>query len=72
MCTMILCRIFCPPVCYQKIQITKIYKTITLPVALYGRESWSFTLTEERRPSFSENRMLRRIFGSKRDEVTGE
>jgi hypothetical protein len=50
----------------------KIYKTIILPVALYGCETWSLTLREEHRLRVSENRVLRRIFGSKRDKVTGE
>jgi hypothetical protein len=50
----------------------KIYRTIILPVVLYGRETWSLTLTEEHRPNVFENRVLRRIFGPKRDEVTGE
>jgi hypothetical protein len=43
-----------------------------LPVVLYGCESWSLTLREECRLSVSENKVLRRIFGPKRDEVTGE
>ena len=50
----------------------KIYRTIILPVVLYGCETWSFTLREERRLKMFENRVLRRIFGPKRDEVTGE
>jgi hypothetical protein len=50
----------------------KIYKTIILPVVLYGCETWSLTLWEERRLRVFENRVLRRIFGPKRDEVTGE
>jgi hypothetical protein len=50
----------------------KIYRTIILPVALYGCETWSFTLREERRLRVFDNRMLRRIFRPKRDEVTGE
>jgi hypothetical protein len=49
----------------------KIYKTIFLPV-LYGCETWSLTLREEHRLRVFENRVLRRIFGPKRDEVTGE
>ena len=48
----------------------KIYKTIILPVVLYGCKTWSFTLREECR-AFA-NRMLRRIIGSKGDEITGE
>jgi hypothetical protein len=39
---------------------------------LYGCETWSLTLREENRPRVFENRVLRRIFGPKRDEVTGE
>ena len=50
----------------------KIYRTIVLPVVLYGCETWSLTLWEERSLRMSENRVLRRIFGPKRDEVTGE
>jgi hypothetical protein len=40
-------------------------------VVLYGCETWSLTLREEHRPRVFENRVLRRIFGPKRDEVTG-
>jgi hypothetical protein len=50
----------------------KIYRTIILPVVLYGCETWSVTLREEHRLRVLENRVLRRIFGPKRDEVTGE
>jgi len=50
----------------------KIYKTVILPVVVYGCETWSLTLREEHRLRVFENRVLRRIFGSKRDEVTGE
>jgi hypothetical protein len=50
----------------------KIYKTIILPVVLYGCETWSLTLREEHRLRVFENRVLRRISGPKRDEVTGE
>ena len=49
----------------------KMYRTIILPVVLCGCETWSLTLTEERSLRVSENRVLRRIFGPKRDEVTG-
>jgi hypothetical protein len=49
----------------------KIYKTIILPVVLYGCETLSLTLREEHRLSVFENTVLRRIFGPKRDEVTG-
>jgi hypothetical protein len=50
----------------------KIYRTIILPVVLYGCEAWSLTLGEERRLKVFENRVLRRVLGPKRDEVTGE
>jgi len=50
----------------------KIYRTIILLVVLYGCETCSLTLREERRLRAIENRVLRRIFGPKRDEVTGE
>jgi hypothetical protein len=50
----------------------KIYKTIILPVVFYGCETWSPTLKEEHRLRVFENRVLSRIFGPKRDEVTGE
>jgi hypothetical protein len=49
----------------------KIYKTIILPVVLYGCETLSPTLREEHRLRVVENRVLRRIFGPNRDEVTG-
>jgi len=50
----------------------KMCRTIILPVVLYGCETWSLTLREERMLRVFENRVLRRVFGSKRDEVTGE
>jgi len=50
----------------------KIYRNIILPVVLYGCETWSLTLREERKLSVFENMVLRRIFGPRRDEVTGE
>jgi hypothetical protein len=50
----------------------KIYGTIMLPVVLYGYENWSLTLREKHRLRLFENRVLRRIFGPKRNEVTGE
>jgi hypothetical protein len=49
----------------------KIYKTVILPVVLYGCETWSLTLREEHILRVFENRVLRRIFGLMRDEVTG-
>jgi len=51
---------------------SQIYRTIILPVVLYGYETWSFTLREERKLRVFENMVLRRIFGPRRDEVTGE
>ena len=51
---------------------TKIYRTIILPVILYGCEAWSLTAREERKLRVFENMVLRRIFGPRRDEVTGE
>jgi len=50
----------------------RIYRTIILPVVLYGCETWSLTLRNERRLSVFESRVLRRIFGPNRDEITGE
>ena len=50
----------------------KIYRTIILPVVLYWCGTWSLTLKEEHRPNEFENKVLRRIFGPKRDGVTGE
>jgi len=55
----------------KKLKI-KIYRTIILPVVLYECETWSMTLREERRQRVFENRVLRRVFGPKMDEVTGE
>jgi hypothetical protein len=68
-------RIFCLSVCNLHLQSTdlkiKRYKDIILPAVLYGCETWSLTLREECRLKVSENRMRRRIFGPKRDELTG-
>ena len=49
----------------------KIYRTMILPVVLYGCETWSLTLREECKLQVFENRVLRRVFGPKRDEVQG-
>jgi hypothetical protein len=49
-----------------------IYRTIILPVVLYGCATWSVTLREEQRLRVFENRVLRRIFGPKWDKATGE
>ena len=78
MLAIIRCRIFCLPGFYKKNLKIKIYiyiyiyKTIILPVILYGCETWSLTLREERKLRVSENKVLRRIFGPRRDEVTEE
>ena len=70
MLAIIRCRTFCLQVCYHK--NIKIYRTLILPAVLYGCETWSLTLKEERRLRVFENRLLRGIFGPKRDGVTGE
>ena len=48
----------------------KVYRNVILPVVLYGCDTWSLMLREERTVRMFENRLLRRIFGPKRDEVT--
>jgi hypothetical protein len=50
----------------------EIYRTVILPVVLYGYETWSFTLKEKHLLRLLENRALRKIFGPKRGKVTGE
>ena len=50
----------------------KIHRTIILPVILYGFETWSFTLRKECRLRLFQNSVLRRVFGTKWEEVTGE
>ena len=72
MFAIIRCRIFCLPVCCLKNSKIKIYRIIILPVGLYGCETWSLTMREERRLWLFEKRVLRRIFGPKRDEETRE
>ena len=71
------CRLKAGNSCYYSVQTLlflsknlkiKIYKTIILPVMLYGCETWYLTLREESRLRVFENRILRRIFGPKRDE----
>jgi len=56
----------------KNIKINKMYRTIIFPVILYGCEAWLLTLREECRQRVFEDRVLRRIFGPKGDEVTGE
>jgi hypothetical protein len=65
-------RTSCILVCCQKNLEIRIYKTIILPLVLYECETLSLTLREEHILRVFENRVLRRIFGPKRDEVTGE
>ncbi|KAJ4448853.1 hypothetical protein ANN_00244 [Periplaneta americana] len=50
----------------------RIYKIVLLPVVLYDCETWTLTLREEQRLRVFENKVLRKIFGAKRNEVTGE
>jgi len=56
----------------SKVLKIKIYITVILPVVLYGCEIWSLTLREESRLRVFEYKVLRIVFGLKRDEVTGE
>jgi hypothetical protein len=56
----------------SKIVKIRIYKTIILPVVLYGCEILSLTLKERHKLRVTENKVLRRIFGLKRDDVTGD
>jgi hypothetical protein len=63
-------RTFCLLACYRKKIKIGIYKTIILPVVLYGCDAWSLTLREEDRLRVAENRILRRIFLPKCDEIT--
>jgi len=67
----------CFPPCSAHVQSVDIltlcrHRTIILSVVLYGCETWSLTLREECRLRVFENRVLKRIFGTKRDEVTVE
>jgi hypothetical protein len=64
---------FCPePSVFSSAVKIRIYKTIILPLVLYECETWTLTLRDEHRLRVFEIRVLRRIFGPKRDEVTGE
>jgi hypothetical protein len=72
MLAIVLCRIFCLSVFCPKTTKTNIYRTVILRVVLYGCGTWFLTLREEQRLRVFENRVLRRIFGPKRDEATGE
>ena len=71
MLAIIRCRTLSSRLLSKNLKI-KTYRTIILPVVLYGCEASSLTLREERKLRVFENMMLRRIFGPRRDEVTGE
>ena len=62
--------VYVPVLLSKKIKI-KIYRNIIFPVVLYWCETWSLTLRNERRLKGFENRVLRRVFGPRRDEVRG-
>ena len=62
-------NVLCYSLLYKYINI-KIYRTVILSVVLYGCETWWLTLREEHRMRVFQNRVLRRIFGAKKDEVT--
>ena len=66
-----LIKFYRPALLFKKLKVNT-YKTIILPVLLYGGETWSLTLREEHRLRVFENKVLRKIFGAKRDEITGE
>jgi hypothetical protein len=72
MFTVILCKIFLSSSLLSKNVQIEIYRTIILPVVLYGCGTWSLILKEQCRLRVFENKVVRRIFGPKRDEVTGE
>ena len=63
---------FLSSLCYKTNLKIKIYRAKNFACFLYGRKSWSLTLREEHRLRVFENKVLRRIFGPKRDEVTRE
>jgi hypothetical protein len=63
-------RTFCLFICCRKALEVE-YARLILPVVMYECETWSVTLMEEHRLRVLENRVLRRIFGMKKDEVTG-
>ncbi|KAJ4436886.1 hypothetical protein ANN_17018 [Periplaneta americana] len=70
-CLIILADELCPHLLSKNLKV-RIYKTVILPVVLCGCETWTLTLREEHRLRVFENKVLRKIFGAKRDEVTGE
>ncbi|KAJ4448482.1 hypothetical protein ANN_10498 [Periplaneta americana] len=62
---------YCSSLLSKNVKV-RIYKTVLLPVVLYGCETWTLTLREEQRLRVFENKVLRKISGAKMDEVTGE
>ena len=72
MLSLIVNSIFSNSLLFKKNVKIKMYRSIILPVVLYGCETWSLTLREESRLRVFGNRVLRRIFGPKRDWMTGE
>jgi hypothetical protein len=72
MLAIIRCRIFCLPVLLSNNIKIKIHRIIILPVVLYGCETWSLTLREERTFRKFKYSVLRRILGPRRDEETGK
>jgi hypothetical protein len=72
MLAIIRCKILFLPDCYPKTFKIKIHRTLILPVVLYGCKTWSLTSRKKRRLRVFANRVLRRVFGPKKDEVTGE
>ena len=70
MLAIIRCSILSSSLLCKNIRIT-VHNTIILPVVLYGYETWSLTLREERRLTVFENMVLRRIFELKKDGVAG-
>ena len=65
-------KLKCPLVGCSHLSVNPSYKSIILPVVLYGCETLSLTLSEEHRLRVFENKVLRKIFGAKKDEITGE
>jgi len=72
MLAFIRCTIFLPSISLSKNLKIEEHRTVILPVVLYGCKTWSLTMKDEHGLRLSENRVLRRIFGPKRDEVTRE
>ena len=72
MLALIRCRMFCLPGLLSKNLKIRMYRTIILPLVLYGCQTWSLTLREERKLRVFENMALSRIFGTRSYEVTEE